>query len=192
MGCNNIMHVTIESNDIMSKGYTSSFNMNTIFGSQVREYSIGDEVTSIGNYAFYGCTGMKTMTIPKNVTSIGNYAFYNTKLKSMTIGSGVQNISANAFSSVSKPVKMFWLTNTPPTGYSNAGGEVNYVPNSQYNTLNKTVVYPFLSSAFEVDGVKYVPVSPSERTCDVIDCSYDEKVENVNILEEQPEEQILR
>ena len=33
-------------------------------------------------------------------------------------------------------------------------------------------VYPYLSSIFEVDGIKYVPVSPSERTCDAIDCAY--------------------
>ena len=36
---------------------------------------------------------------------------------------------------------------------------------------------------FEVDGVKYVPVSPSERTCDAIDCVYDSSAENVHIGE---------
>ncbi len=34
---------------------------------------------------------------------------------------------------------------------------------------------------FEVDGVKYVPVSPSERTCDAIDCAYDVTAEKINI-----------
>ena len=36
---------------------------------------------------------------------------------------------------------------------------------------------------FEVDGIKYVPVSPSERTCDAIDCAYNESAENINIGE---------
>ena len=44
-------------------------------------------------------------------------------------------------------------------------------------------VYKFLSSTFEVDGVKYVPVSPSERTCDAIDCTYEPTEENLNIGE---------
>lgn len=35
-----------------------------------------------------------------------------------------------------------------------------------------TSIYIYLSSLFEVDGIRYVPVSPSERTCDAIDCTY--------------------
>ena len=38
--------------------------------------------------------------------------------------------------------------------------------------LSNKKVYPYLSSIFEVNGVKYVPVSPSERTCDALDCIY--------------------
>ena len=53
--------------------------------------------------------------------------------------------------------------------------------NDLYTSLSNKTVYSFLSSVFEVDGVKYVPVSPSERTCDAIDCNYDESAENVNI-----------
>ena len=34
-------------------------------------------VTSIGNYAFYGCTGLTSVTIGNSVTSIGNSAFYD-------------------------------------------------------------------------------------------------------------------
>ena len=34
-------------------------------------------VTSIGNYAFYGYTGLTSVFITNSVTSIGRYAFYN-------------------------------------------------------------------------------------------------------------------
>lgn len=58
---------------------------------------------------------------------------------------------------------------------------MNYVVNDSYTDLGNIMVYPFLSSMFEVDGIKYVPVNPSERTCDAIDCVYDESVENTII-----------
>ena len=50
---------------------------------------------------------------------------------------------------------------------------MNYVANTSYNGLRNVKVYPYLSSLFEVGGIKYVPVSPSERTCEAIDCAYD-------------------
>ena len=38
--------------------------------------TIPNSVTSIGNYAFYGCSGLTSLTIPNSVTSIGSSAFY--------------------------------------------------------------------------------------------------------------------
>ena len=56
-------------------------------------------VTSIGNYAFYGCSGLTSVTIPKGVTSIGESAFYNCSgLKSVTIPSSVTSIGDRVFS----------------------------------------------------------------------------------------------
>ena len=51
-------------------------------------------------------------------------------------------------------------------------GRIHYVANNLYTGLFDKKVYPYLSSIFEVNGVKYVPVSPSERTCDALDCIY--------------------
>ena len=81
--------------------------------------------------------------------------------------------------------KVFWLANTPPEAVNQISGSVNYVANEQYlSRLENCKVYPYLSSMFEVDGLKYVPVSPSERTCDVIDCIYgDSTIAVVNIGE---------
>jgi len=149
--------------------------------------TIPNSVTSIGGSAFKGCSSLTSVTIPNSVTTIGSYAFSHCKeLASVTIGSGVTSIGYNAFlkpnTNYSTYIKKtIWLTNTPPEGYKYASGAVNYVANELYSSLSNKTVYPFLSSIFEVDGIKYVPVSPSERTCDAIDCVYDSTTVKISI-----------
>ena len=46
-------------------------------GEKVADLVIPDGVTSIGNSAFYNCSGLTSVTIPDSVTSIGVRAFYN-------------------------------------------------------------------------------------------------------------------
>ena len=61
--------------------------------------TIPNSVTSIGDYAFCGCTGLTSITIPTSVTSIGDYAFCGcTGLISITIPTSVTSIGDYAFS----------------------------------------------------------------------------------------------
>ena len=59
---------------------------------------LADGVTSIGGYAFNGCTSLTSISLPDGVTSIGNNAFnecYN--LTSINLPDGVTSIGDNAF-----------------------------------------------------------------------------------------------
>jgi len=77
--CSGLTSVTINSNAIVSKSYGYSYvdpeGMQRLFGEQVREYIIGDGVTSIGSYAFAGCSNLTSITIPESVTSVELSAF---------------------------------------------------------------------------------------------------------------------
>ena len=74
--CSSLTSVTINSDAIVSKAYSDASNISHIFGSQVTEYIIGDEVKSIGNGAFYWCSSLTSVTIGESLTSIGRSAFY--------------------------------------------------------------------------------------------------------------------
>jgi hypothetical protein len=68
-------------------------------GGKTEAFSIPSSVTSIGGYAFRGCTSLTSITIPNSVTSIDDYAFASyASLTSVTIGSGVTSIGHYAFS----------------------------------------------------------------------------------------------
>ena len=59
----------------------------------------GKRVTSIGRMAFYGCSGLTSITIPKGVTSIGAWAFEDCSgLTSITIPDSVTSIGGGSFS----------------------------------------------------------------------------------------------
>ena len=76
--CYGLTKVTLNSNAIASESYSSSSTLRSIFGSKVKEYVLGDDVTSIGSYAFYNCSNVTSVTIADNVTSVGDYAFDGT------------------------------------------------------------------------------------------------------------------
>lgn len=179
-GCTSLDTLTF--NAISCSDFYSSDN---VFPSSISSLTFGDKVTSIPAYFLYNGSKIENLTIPNAVISIGSDAFrHSSSLKSVTFGSGLITIggsssSYNAFSGTSI-AKAFWLGNTPPSGCNYVNAKVNYVANDQYSLSNQ-MKYQFLSSRFTVDGVVYIPVSPAERTCDIVDCIYDEAFSSFDI-----------
>ena len=97
-GCAEIKKVEIYSSAILSKEYQQSYSLANFFGSQVEEYVLGEDVTSLGKYVFSGCTKMTSINIPINLTNIGEGAFYCCYcLSSINIPSTVTYIGKDAF-----------------------------------------------------------------------------------------------
>lgn len=188
-GCSNLKSVTL-SNSVTSIGNKTFYEC-----SSLESITIPNSVTSIGDEAFYECSSLKSIIIPNSVTSIGDETFYRcSNLKSVIIGTSVQSIGSKAFGNCLSLDKFILLPNTPPSGLNNAFNryssdsntriKMTYVANDNYSemeNLGTIKKLDYLSSIFEVNGIRYVPVSPSERTCTAIDCTYHPEVKNITI-----------
>lgn len=161
---------------IESSKSTSSFESNpskygyTPFPETISNVNFGDEMTYVPDYFLYNGSNIKQLRIPDHIKTIGKKAFYNNKIISLTIGTGITKIDDSFNSSIPK---VFWFCDNPPSGQysSNSSFLTNYVSNKEFGLSNQ-IVYPFLRSLFEVENIIYVPVSPFEGTCDIIDYNY--------------------
>ena len=96
---------------------------------------IPDSVTSIGDYAFFGCTGLTSITIGNGVTSIGDSAFRDCGLTSITIPDSVTSIGFGAFSGCSKLTSI-----TIPDSVTRISGEA-FLDTAWYDNQPDGLVY---------------------------------------------------
>ena len=133
----------------------SSSSSSPFYESEFSKVTIGDKVTSIGDYAFRGCSSIESVTIPESVTSIGNYAFSGcSRLAAITIPANVTNIGDYALSGCSSLASTTIpesVTSIGKYAFSNCTGElfvncnipsVSYYEDSPFykSKFNKVVV----------------------------------------------------
>ena len=109
-----------------------------------RNTTIPNNLTTIGDHAFSGCS-LTSITIPNSVTSIGNNAFYAcSRLSFITIGNSVTSIGGYAFSDCTGLTDVYCYAETLPTISSSAFYDTFirnislHVPASSIDTYKKT------------------------------------------------------
>ena len=76
----------------------------------------GNNVLTIGDWAFYNCHSLRSLTLPEGVEEVGLAAFYGcTYLNELTIPSTMKKIADNGFAGCEKMKKMYVNALVPPT-----------------------------------------------------------------------------
>ena len=139
---------------VIEKGVTSIGDDAFLGCTGLTSVTIPDSVTSIGESAFEDCTGLTSVTIGNSVNSIGKYAFYGcTGLTSVTIGNSVTSIGDRAF------YKCTGLTSvTIPDSVTSIGEKA--LGYSEYKKVDNFTIYGVKGSAAEkyanYNGFKFV------------------------------------
>ena len=146
---NNLKNVTITSGEsIPDSAFSDCSSLVRINSDIDGVFNIPDGITSIGGFAFYRCSSLKSVTIPDGATSIGIKAFYNcSSLESITIPNSVTSIGQQAFEGCSSLSKVYYKGTSPYTdtitiGYYNGpltdDAEWIYITSSETNETNET------------------------------------------------------
>ncbi len=101
--CNSLEQIVVDAENLV---YDSRDNCNAIIKTSTNALIAGcmstiipNTVISIGESAFYGCTGLTSIVIPNSVTAIGNSAFSSCSgLTSVGIGNSLATLGSNVFS----------------------------------------------------------------------------------------------
>ena len=125
--------LTIQGSGAMTN-YYSSFDLPwDSYRRDIKTVIIEDGVTSIGRSAFYGCTGLISVTIGNGVTSVGDLAFEKCfGLTSVTIPNSVTSIGSGAFED-----SPWW--NNYSADPANQYGNIIYINDIAYKAINTSI-----------------------------------------------------
>ncbi len=148
----------IKANNTISGDYVIKENIKTIANyafsgcTSLKSITIPDSVTSIDDNAFSSCTGLTSITLPDSIINIGSAAFgYCRYLKSITIPDSVISIDDNAFNGCEKLEYVF---------YNGTEEDKNKITIGSYN-------YDFIDAIwhYEASGHTYDWLIDIDATC---------------------------
>ena len=96
----------------------------------------GKNVTTIGDYAFYNCSQLKSVTIPNGVKQIGACAFQGCPIEgTLRIPDGVLTIGNNAFDTAGKSGKTIVYLPSSVTGIGTGAFNKEYASNLEFRVV---------------------------------------------------------
>ena len=171
--CAGLESLTVDANNTV---YDSRNNCNAVIetGSNTliagcKNTVIPNDVTTVGEDAFFGCTSLTSVTIPDSVTSIGDFAFCGcTSLASVTIPDSVTSIGFEAFGYLNYDSKAegFTIYGKPGSeaeAYANENGGFIFISDeytvttgdvngdSKVDITDATLVQQFAAELIELD-----------------------------------------
>ena len=99
--CRGLTSVTIPQSvtSIGDRAFDECIHLKTLsFGENSFGENIETNIKTIGNYAFFHCNNLESVTIPQSVTSIGREAFrFCNKMESLAINGAIESMGIGAF-----------------------------------------------------------------------------------------------
>lgn len=140
---------------------------------QIKNLSIANGVTGIGNYAFNGCSALSTIEIPNSVTSLGYNMFeYCTSLTSITLPSGISTISGYMFSNCTNLKTVTCRATSVPTANVNTfymmtlSDATLYVPASAVNAYKAANYWKDFGTILSIEGGDTPTPTPDPQPVD--------------------------
>ena len=122
-------------------------------------------VTEVDPYAFDGCSGITSLTIPNSVTAVWSCAFRNcTNLTTVTIGKAITKLVSTAFTNCSKLATVNWNAANIEEDYDDYGSNVTpFYGLTSIKTFNfgNTVTRIPRALCRNLTGLTTVTISPS-------------------------------
>lgn len=91
--------LTISGSGQMAPYYTRGYLTDAPWGNEVTHVIIENGVTNVGQYAFYGCSKLQSVTLPSSVKKIDTQAFDRSGVSSIKFSEGLTTIYDGAFNS---------------------------------------------------------------------------------------------
>jgi len=140
------------------------------YRTSVTSVVLDSRITSIGDYAFYGCTnvGFTSITIPNSVTNIGNYAFQNcTGLTTLTVLNPIPpTMNINVFSNVNLAAATLYvpcgaLAGYQSTAWNNFGAQHELMNNQNSVIFNSRGGTPVATQTVAAGDTATEPPAPT-------------------------------